>query len=80
MYPGGFAAAVGLTPVTVPGLATPLVYDARRVLLVLNGGESEVAVSSDFRFSNDATSIRIKVRAAVAIPAPAKTIRRAAAS
>jgi len=30
MYPAGFAAAVGLTPVVVPGLATPLVLDQSR--------------------------------------------------
>ena len=33
-YPSGFATAVGLTPVVVPGLATPLVYDKSRCYLV----------------------------------------------
>lgn len=76
VYPNGFATAVGLNPVVVPELSTPLVYDNTRCYLVLNGNESEVAVSTDWRFSFDATSIRIKVRAAVAIPAPQRSIRK----
>ena len=76
VFPSGFAPAVGLTPVTVPELATPLVYDNTRCYLVINGSDSEVAVSTDWRFNFDATSVRIKVRAAVAIPAPARSIRK----
>ena len=76
VFPSGFAAAVGLTPVVVPELSTPLVYDASRVYLAINGNDSEVAVSTDWRFNFDATSIRIKVRAAVGIPAPARSIRK----
>lgn len=75
-FPSGVGAALGLTPVTVPGLSTPLVYDARRIFAVVNGALSDVAVSEDFRFQYDAVTLRIKARVACACPVPDKTIRK----
>ena len=75
-YPAGFGAAIGLTPVVVPELATPLVYDSTRCFFVLNGDESEVALSNDVFFTEDAAGLRIKARCAAGIPAPAKSIRK----
>jgi hypothetical protein len=73
---GGFATTVGLKPVSVPGLNEVLVYDSRRIMLVINGALSSVDLSRDFRFEFDATTLRIKSRVAVALPDPAKTIRK----
>ena len=75
VYDAGFAAAVGLTAVVVPALATPLVYDASRCYLAVR---SDVAVefSRDWHFDRDATSVRIKARVTAAIPDPAKSIRK----
>jgi Phage capsid family len=75
-YPSGFANAVGLKAVVVPALATPLVYDSTRCFLVVNGQESEVAVSNDYAFAKDAQTLRVKARVAAGIPAPAKSIRK----
>jgi HK97 family phage major capsid protein len=76
MYPGGFAAVTGLVPVTVPGLATPLVYDRTRVFCIVNGQLSSVEASTDFRFQYDATTFRVKSRVTAAVPDPAKAIRK----
>ena len=76
IYPGGFATAMGLTPVSVPGLATPLLFDSARVYLILNGQLSSVETSSDYHFAWDATSMKIKARVAAAVPVPAKAIRQ----
>lgn len=76
LFPGGFGAAVGLNPVTVPSLATPLVYDSRRLFCIVNGALSQVDVSTDFRFQYDATSFRVKARIAVGCPVPGKAIRK----
>ncbi len=75
-YPNGIGAAVGLAPVVVPRLATPLVYDRTRAYLVVNGPESEVALSADAYFNEDAIGMRLKARVAAGIPVPAKTIRK----
>lgn len=75
VYPGGFAAAAGLTAVQVPALATPLVYDSSRCYTVVRADPS-VELSRDWHFSRDATSVRIKARVAAAIPAPLKSIRK----
>ncbi len=75
-YPSGFATAVGLRAVVVPALATPLVYDSTRCFLVVNGRDSEVAVSNDYAFEKDAATLRVKARVAAGIPAPAKSIRK----
>ncbi len=75
-YPSGFATAVGLKPVVVPALASPLVYDSKRCFLVVNGRDSEVAVSNDYAFAKDAATLRVKARVAAGIPAPAKSIRK----
>jgi HK97 family phage major capsid protein len=74
-YPAGFAAAVGLAPVTVPGLSQPLVYDKTRCYLAVRN-DAMVEASRDWHFNLDATSIRVKARVAAAIPAPAKSIRK----
>lgn len=79
-YPNGFAAAVGLNAVVVPALATPLVYDSTRCFLVVNGQESEVAVSNDYNFDKDAATLRVKARVAAGIPAPSKSIRKITAT
>jgi HK97 family phage major capsid protein len=75
IYPNGFAAAAGLTPVVVPELATPLVYDASRCFLVVRN-DAQVEMSRDFHFHLDATSIRVKARVAAAIPDSPKAIRK----
>lgn len=79
-YPNGFGAAVGLKTVVVPALATPLVYDSTRCFLVVNGQDSEVAVSNDYAFNKDASTLRVKARVAAGIPAPAKSIRKITAT
>jgi HK97 family phage major capsid protein len=77
MFPGGFAAVTGLTPVTVPGLDPPLVYDRSRMFLVLRD-DSSVELSRDYRFDYDATTFRVRARMACACPDPNKTIRKLA--
>jgi HK97 family phage major capsid protein len=79
VYPDGFAAAVGLIPVVVPALATPLVYDQSRCFLAVRN-DATVEGSRDFHFNLDATSIRVKARVVGAVPAPAKSIRKCAVS
>ncbi len=74
IFPAGFAAAVSLTPVTVPELAVPLVYDKTRLYLVLRD-DSSVEMSRDFRFEFDATTFRVRARMACACPDPNKGIR-----
>lgn len=75
MFPNGFAAVTGLTPVTVPDLDPPLVYDRTRMYLVLRD-DSSVEVSRDFRFEFDATTYRVRARMACACPDPNKGLRR----
>jgi hypothetical protein len=75
IYDSGFAAAMGLTPVVVPALAVPLVYDKTRCYLAVRN-DAMVEMSRDWHFDRDATSIRIKARVTAAIPDPAKSIRK----
>jgi HK97 family phage major capsid protein len=75
VFPAGFAAAVGLTPVVVPGLTTPLVYDQSRCYLAVRN-DAMVEASRDWHFNLDATSIRVKARCTAAIPDPPKSIRK----
>jgi HK97 family phage major capsid protein len=75
MFPNGLAAVTGLTHVTVPELATPLVYDKARLHLVLRD-DPTVEASTDFRWDYDATSLRVKARMAAACPAPEKSLRK----
>ena len=75
VYDSGFAAAMGLTPVVVPALATPLVYDQKRCYLAVRN-DATVEISRDWHFDRDATSIRIKARVTAAIPDPHKAIRK----
>lgn len=77
MFPGGFAAVTGLTHVTVPELAVPLVYDRSRLHLVLRD-DPVVEVSTDFRFDYDATTLRVKARMACGCPDPDKSLRKLA--
>jgi HK97 family phage major capsid protein len=77
VYPGGFAAALGLTRVVVPQLDTPLVFDKSRCYLVVRN-DVAVDMSRDWHFHLDATSVRVKGRFAAAIPDPAKAIRKLA--
>ena len=60
----------------ITSLATPLVYDSSRCFFVLNGQESEVAISNDVSFVDDTAGRRIKTRCAVGMPAPNKSIRK----
>jgi hypothetical protein len=53
-----------------------IVYDSRRLFLIVNGGLSSVEVSRDFRFQYDPTSMWVRSRVAVACPTPASTIRK----
>lgn len=76
-YPGGFAQALGLIPVPVPGMAVPLVYDRSRCFLVQRD-DSGVEASRDYHFHLDATSLRIKLRCSMAVPDPAKAVRKCA--
>lgn len=75
VYPAGFAAVAGLTAVVVPGLATPLVYDASRCYLAVRD-DARVDASGDWHFHLDALSLRIKARVTAAIPDPPKAIRK----
>ena len=75
VFPNGFAAAMGLTPVVVPALATPLVYDQSRCFLAVRN-DVTVEMSRDWHFDRDATSLRIKARVTAAIPDPEKSIRK----
>jgi hypothetical protein len=75
MYPNGFAAAMGLTPVVVPALSTALVYDKSRCYLAVRN-DATVEVSRDWHFDRDATSVRIKARVTAAIPDQNKAIRK----
>jgi Phage capsid family len=75
MYPAGFAAAMGLVPVVVPALATPLVYDQSRTYLAVRN-DAQVEFSRDWHFDRDATSVRVKARVTAAIPDPNKAIRK----
>jgi hypothetical protein len=77
VYPDGFAAAMGLTPVVVPALATPLVYDKSRCFLVVRN-DSTAEMSRDYHFQYDATSIRVKARVAAGLPDVNKAIRKCA--
>jgi HK97 family phage major capsid protein len=74
IFPGGFAAAAGLIPVTVPDLDPPLVYDRSRVYLIVRE-DSTVEISDQFRWDFDATSYRVRARMACACPDPNKGIR-----
>ena len=78
VWSGGFAAAQGLRAVSVPGLTTPLVYDSRRLYLLINGLLSQVDISKDYHFGYDATTFRVQSRVSVACPVPERTIRKLA--
>ncbi len=77
MYASGFEQTVGLRGVAVPSLGRDvLIFDSRRLFLILNGALSSVELSGDFRFDFDATTMRVRSRVAVAAPAPLKSLRR----
>ena len=75
VYPGGFARAIGLNPVVVPQLATPLVYSKSRCFLVVRN-DVAVDMSRDWHFHLERLSLRVKGRFAAAIPDPNKAIRK----
>ena len=75
VYANGFAASAGLTPVIVPGLIKPMVYDPTRVILVVRR-DFRVDFSRDYLFSNDAAALRIVGRFAAAIPNVDQAIRK----
>ena len=75
IYPNGFATLGALNIVAVPGLLTPLVYDATRIYLLVRN-DFEVAGSPDAGFTSDVTVARIKGRFAAAVPVAEKAIRK----
>jgi hypothetical protein len=76
-YPAGLEAAIGLRIVSVPGLATPLVYDSTRLHLVVRD-DFMVEQSEHAAWRTDGMSLRVKGRFAVAVPTPGKAIRKLA--
>ncbi len=77
VYPAGIASLLGLTPVQVPGLTTPIVYDSAEVRLLV-AREFEVIASTDYgpAFQHDSVALKVSGRFNVAIPTPTKAIRK----
>ncbi len=75
IYPDGLATFQGLQVVRVPGLTTPLVYDAARVYLV-EREDFTVEQSEHAAWRTDGVSLRVKGRFAVAVPTPGKSLRK----
>jgi HK97 family phage major capsid protein len=77
LYPSGISTFAGLTPVPVPSLAVgeALVYDSKRVLLVVRS-DFAVEMSSDAGFSSDVTMFRVRGRFGVAVPVAGKSVRK----
>jgi Phage capsid family len=72
-HPDGLTAVAGLQIVQVPGLDSPLAYDASRCYLVI-GQDSTVTPHDDWE--HDAMVLLVKARANVAVPVKAKAIRK----
>lgn len=72
MHPDGLPDLLGLSIVQVPGLADPLLYDARRCYLVL-GHDSAVTLHDDWE--HDATILNVSARVNVGVPVARKSIR-----
>ena len=75
IHPDGLDTIAGLRIVQVPGLATPLVFDSARTLLVV-GHDSQVTLHDDPR--HDAVMVLVKARVNVGMAVKGKTIRKLA--
>lgn len=73
VHPDGLPDLFGLRIVQVPALDPPLLYDARRIFLVL-GQDSTVTLHDDWR--HDAVMVLVKARANVGVPVAGKSIRK----
>jgi hypothetical protein len=73
IHPDGLPDLFGLRIVQSPGLADPLLYDARRCYLVL-GSDSTVTLHDDWE--HDATVVKVSARANVGVPVAHKSIRK----
>ena len=72
-HPDGLPNLLGLAIVQSPGLAKPMVYDARRCYLVL-GHDSAVTLHDDFQ--HDAFQVNVSARVNVGVPVALKSIRK----
>jgi len=79
VHPNGLEASLGLRIVRVPGLTQPLVYDSTKLYLVQREDFS-VEQSEHFYWNTDSVALRIKARFALAVPNPAKSVRKLAAT
>ena len=79
VYLQGMTALQGLTVVPVPGLASPLVYDATRIYAVV-ARDFRVERSTEYApaFKGDKVALKVSGRFGAGLPAPARTIRRLA--
>ena len=77
VHPDGLPDFLGLSIVQVPAIGSALVYDARRIFLVL-GSESDVTLHDDYQ--HDAVAMNVKARVNVAAPVAGKSIRKLAIS
>lgn len=73
VHPDGLPDLLGLKIVQVPGLADPLLYDARRCYFVL-GTDSAVTLHDDWE--HDAKIVKVSARANVAVPVAHKSLRK----
>ncbi len=73
VHEDGLDTLAGLSIVQVPGLADPLVYDARRCYLVL-GHDSNVTLHDDW--AHDATILNVSARVNVGVPVAGKSLRK----
>ena len=77
LWPDGLATFAGVQAVPTAGATEPLLYDARRVVLVLRS-DYEALLSEDYgpAFERYAVALRLTARMAAAAPAPAMSMRR----
>ena len=73
VHPDGLPNLLGLAIVQSPGLAKPMVYDAKRCYLVL-GHDSAVTLHDDFQ--HDAVQVNVSARVNVGVPVALKSIRK----
>lgn len=76
LYPDGLSSFAGLESVLVPGLATPLVYDATRLLFVV-ARDFKATVSRDYApaFKKEEVAIKVTGRFGIGCPGLDKTVR-----
>ena len=72
VHPDGLPDLLGLKIVQVPGLADPLLYDARRCYLVL-GHDSAMTLHDDWE--HDAKILNVSARVNVGVPVAHKSLR-----